>query len=781
LKRNRRHVLLLLLPFAGFLIACNPVRFVPDGDYLLRKNTLSIDTTSIAKDGLEVLIKQQPNKKLLGIFYPYVWFYETGSRGKENGLKRWLKEIGEAPAKLDTALTHRSRNQMDLYMKKHGFFNAQVIDSTSIDHRYAHVRYVIKTGTPYVLGKIDFSTKDTMLSGLVTTIASSTTLKKGNLYDEELFEKERERITGYLKSMGYYSFSKNYITFKADSSLGSHTVNLVIFLNRVNENQITGEKQDPQYHHPYHFRNIYIQPDFDPKNPEASIPRDTVAYQDLSFLSANGSRTIKEKTIANCLFFRRDDLFNQQEINYSYQRIQNLNVFKYINMNFKEVPRDSVQKDYLLDGYLLMSTMARQDFTIETDATNTGGNLGLGGSFGYRNKNLFRGAEMFEFRIRGGVQSLPNFTDSTIEKKLFFFNTYQIGPEITIQLKKFLLPEFILHSMTKNLRRMNPRTVMTSGYDLQDRPDYRRSILKLSLGYTWRTNERKSFAFSPVDINSVYVKKSTAFQAQLDSLRDPKLQYSYDTHLISAMHFTYVFSNQRTPNSNFLYARANFETAGLLLNGLARTFDFPKDAEGIYHLAGIPYAEYVKPELDISYHHVMRRSHTVVYRLYTGVGIPYANSKALPFEKSFFAGGANSMRAWVAYTLGPGSYVNNQGIEQSGDIKLESNLEVRSHLLSFMGTSTIESALFADIGNIWTLNADVVRPGAQFQFDTFSKQLAIGSGLGLRFNFNFFILRLDMAVKVLDPGLEKNQKWVYSNQKFMLKDITPNLAIGYPF
>jgi outer membrane protein assembly factor BamA len=305
--------------------------------------------------------------------------------------------------------------------------------------------------------------------------------------------------------------------------------------------------------------------------------------------------------------------------------------------------------------------------------------------------------------------------------------------------------------------------------------------LKISLGYTWRVNQRKSFAFSPMDINSVYVKKSAGFQAQLDSLRNPKLLYSYDTHLISAMHLTYVYSSQK-PNSNtFLYARANFETAGLLLNALAQPLNFKKGDGDIYMLAGIPYSQYIKPELDISYHKAINRTHTIVYRLYNGVGIPYANSAALPFEKSFFAGGANSMRAWVAYTLGPGSYSNNQGIEQSGDIKLESNIEVRSYLLSFMGTSTIESALFTDIGNIWTLNKDATRPGSQFQLDSFYRQLGIGSGIGLRFNFNFFILRLDMAVKMFDPGLEKGRQWVYGSQKFMIKDITPNLAIGYPF
>ncbi|MFM2135650.1 MAG: hypothetical protein RL021_1050, partial [Bacteroidota bacterium] len=487
----------------------------------------------------------------------------------------------------------------------------------------------------------------------------------------------------------------------------------------------------------------------------------------------------RSTVMSNCIFFRKGDIYNQQTVNYTYQRIQNLNVFKYINIGFREVPRDSVQKSHLLDGYLQLSAMARQDFTIEADATNTGGNLGLAGSFGYRNKNLFRGAEVLEFKVKGGIQSLPNFSDSTIQKKVFFFNTYELGPELSLQFKNFLLPEFIYSS--EKSRRMIPRTVLTAGYNLQDRPDYRRSILKLGMTYTWRTTPTKSFAFSPMEINSVYVDKSAAFQTQLDSLRDPQLQYSYDTHLISAMRFSYVYSGQTKSTERFFYLRASFESAGLLLARLAGPMNLSKNSEGFYEFVGIPFSQYVKPEIDFSFHHSLDKNSSLIYRINAGIGIPYGNAKSLPFEKSYFVGGANSMRAWIAYTLGPGSYVNNQGIEQSGDIKLETNIEYRSFLIKFLGTGSIESAVFTDIGNIWTLNDDANRPGSKFDNGLFAKDLAVGSGIGFRFNFTFFILRLDLAVKMRDPGLPDTERWVYPRHKFVIGDVTPNLAIGYPF
>ncbi|MEY4593773.1 MAG: hypothetical protein RIQ47_183 [Bacteroidota bacterium] len=759
--------------------ACRPAHYVLEDSTLLRRNNLQIDTLLFDRDELESYIKQKPNRRVLGLFYPYMYFYYKGSKGKPSGFKNWLKEIGEEPAYLDTALIKRSANQLDLFLKKHGFFNSSVTTSIDTVKKRAIVNYRLKAGVPHTLNTINITTVDSLLLPHLTEIRKGTLLKTGELYNEVVFEKERDRITLLLKNKGYFSFSKNYITFRVDTNISGNRADVELYLNRPNENRIGRNGEVAAYHHPYHFRNIYIQSDFDPKDPELSKPRDTTDFDKYHFLSVDGTQTLREKTLANCIFFKQGDIFNQDEVNYSYSRIQNLSVFKYININFREVPRDSIQQDYLLDAHLNMSAMARQDFTVESDATNTGGNLGIAGSFGYRNKNLFRGAEVFEFKIKAGVQSLPNFTDSTIQKKLFFFNTYELGPEMSLQFKHFLLPDFILRNY--NHRRMNPKTILTAGYNLQDRPDYRRSIMKLSMAYTWRRNERKSFAFSPAEINSVYVNKSAAFQAQLDSLRDPQLQYSYDTHLITAMRFSYVYSGQTSANTSFLYFRTNFESAGLMMRALTKPLNLQQNQQGVYEFVGIPYSQYVKPEIDISYHHAISRNSSIVYRANAGIGIPYGNSVALPFEKSYFVGGANSMRAWIAYTLGPGSYVNNQGIEQSGDIKLETNIEYRSYLLKFMGSGSIEAAVFTDIGNIWTLNNDANRPGAQFKTDQFIQQLGVGSGLGFRFNFSFFILRLDMAVKMRDPGLTEGSRWVYGKQKFVIGDVTPNLAIGYPF
>lgn len=778
MKHSKRLFLIVSTLVALFSSGCHPVRYIPDKTTLLKKNVIKTDTVWLEKDKLEALIKLKPNRKALGILYPYLWFYYKGSQGKENGFKLWLKEIGEEPALVDSNIVHRTRNQLNLFLNKQGFFNATVKDTIIEKDRRATVQYTIQYGTPYLIRNIQFNTKDSAISRLIPDITKNTLLHAGERYNEDVFEKEREQIAIHLKNLGYYAFTKNFITYQVDSGLESNQVDLYVYLNRINENSNPESGVRPEDHQIYSYRNIFIQTDYDPKNPAASKAKDTVQYQGYTMLSRNGERLLREKALTDCIYFKPEERYNLKEVNYSYQRMQNLNVFKYVNIGFREVERDSTQPRYLLDGFFQMSPLDRQDFTVEAEANNTGGNLGLAGSFGYRNKNLFRGAEVLEFKIRGGVQSLPNFTDSTIEKKFFFFNTYEFGPEISLSFKKFLIPGFLEGARH---RRYNPKTTITSGYSLQDRPDYRRSILKVSLGYNWRTSPRKSYALVPVEINSVYVKKSPEFQAQLDSLNDPLLSYSYDTHLITALRLSYVYSGQKAEsNENFFFLRTNFEMSGLLLRSLAEPLNLKTNDQGNYEFAGIQFSQYIKPDVDLSYHHVINKNNTLVYRLYSGFGVPFGNSSALPFEKSFFVGGANSMRAWIAYTLGPGNYFNTSGIEQSGDIKFEGNIEYRSFLFKFLGSSSVESALFTDIGNIWTLYEDDNRPGAKFS-SGFYEDLGVGSGLGFRFNFNFFILRLDMAMKLVDPSLPKGDRWVYGDQKFVIGDITPNLAIGYPF
>ena len=746
------------------------------------RNTISSDTNSIEKERLYSLLKQKPNRRILGIFQFHLSMYNLGSRGKETKFKNWLKSIGEEPAVLDSNQTQRSKNQLRLLLNQKGYFHAQVNDSVIYRKKKARVFYKILSNRPYTMRKVTFDSKDPNIQFYMDFIRHTTLIKPGDSYDEELLNLERERITAEMKDRGFYYFGKNYITYEVDSSLQNHQADVLLYINSINENvdPAANNFRPVTNHHSFNLQNIFIRTDYNPRDPTGTIPVDTTLLRGIHILSADSIRTIRDEVLINNIFINRGDRYLQRDLDYTYKRLQDLNVFKFINIQFTEVARDEEQEEYLLDVIILLTPMDMQDFTTEAEVTNTGSNIGIAGSFGYRNKNSFRGAEVFELKIKGALEALPNLSDNNDEKKVLLFNTYEVGPEMTLTFKKFLLPRFI----TKNTSRyFNPRSIISAGFNYQDRPDYKRTILNASFGYNWQLSRTQRWMVFPFNINSVSVNPSPGFQARLDSLKDPRLSYSYETHLIPSGRFTWILNSQAAKGAkSFFYVRGNLELSGLIFRSLAPALNLSKDAQGSYKVFGIPFSQYIKPDLDISYHHLLDNNNTLVYRIASGIGFPFANSNALPFEKSFFAGGANSIRAWNARTLGPGSYQRGFNIiEQSGDIKIEANIEYRSFLFRVLEGALLEGAAFVDAGNIWTRNEDLSRPGAQFQFENMFKEMALGAGLGFRFNFSFFILRIDAALKLRDPSLPLGDRWVYPNQKFVIGDIVPNLAIGYPF
>ncbi len=730
---------------------------------MLIKNEIKTDTAILAKERFEKYLKQKPNRKIIGFFRFHLGVYNLGNSGKNTKFKSWLRGIGEEPVLLDSEMTERSKEQFKLFLFKNGFFNATVTDSVRIHKKKATVEYYIQYGKAYTNRMLSYFTQDTGISPLMNQYQKNSILIPGDRYDDDVIEKERERITSVLKDRGYYFFNRNYITFQIDTSLGTHQADINLYLNRVNENVSTSiSGSDPiTDHQTYKLRNIYIQTDYNPKDPSVSVPRDTTLFNGYYILSAGKYRVLKDNVLVRNLFIKTGDRYLQRDLDMTYKRLQELNIFKFINLYFKEVPRDDIQKEYLLDLKIQLTPMDKQDFTEEFEITNTGSNIGIAGSFGYRNKNTFRGAEVLELKLKGGLESIPNTKSSEQKKKLFVFNTYEIGPQASLSFKKFLLPAFI---EKKTSRYSNPRTTISLGYNHQNSPDYVRSISNFGLGYSFSPTSKQRWNIYPIEINSVVVALSPSFQKQLEGLNDPQLRYAYDTHIISSSRVAWSTTNQ-SPGSDkdFVYFRGNFEFAFKVFN--------PK----------LKPSQFVKIDYDFSYYHRIDPYNNLISRIAMGYGLPYGSSLALPFEKGFFGGGANSVRAWYTRTLGPGSYKKSIDIEQSGDIKIETNVEYRSELVEFTNGIKLEGAAFVDAGNVWTRNEDKSRPGGKFEFSHVIGELGVGAGLGVRFNFSFFIFRIDAAVKLRDPSLEASDRWVYPNQKFVIGDITPSLAIGYPF
>ncbi len=751
---------------AGLIIlllsSCNGLRKLEEGQYLLNKNTIKSDYRE-HHDEMMAILKQKPNRKILGIFRFHLGIYNLASQGKPTRFKNWVKNtIGEAPVILDSTLTNRSTEQLLIYMQNNGFFNATVQDSIKyVRHHKANVTYFIKSKQPYKIKSIHYNIKDERISSIVLADSANCLIKSGQNYNKNNFQGERERISKLLKNRGYYYFSPLFITYTADSSLLSNDVN--VFLQIANPTSIENGEASTE-HHTYSIKDIYIQTDYDPLSNKQVIPTDTVAYQGYYFITAH-SQIANPKLLLQYVFINPDELYNLTDLEKTYKQIQDLNVFRFIIIKYELVPgTDS------LNCFILLTPLSRHSYKLEAEGTNTGGNHGLAGNLSYQNKNTFKGAEQFEFKFKGGIEAQRELSDTTLNNSnRALFNVYEIGPEISLSVPRILFP------FTKPIWFNSPQTNFVAGYNFQQRPEFKRTVANLSYSLNFKASDTKRHYFYPGDVNFVKVYLQESFRKQLEATNDPALISSYEDQMITDFRYVFVYNSQQLGKlKNHVYFKGTFESAGHFISLFNKIANNSKPEGEQLTVFNVPYAQYLRPDLDFRFYQIFSENSQLVYRFATGLGFAYGNSQLMPVEKSFFAGGSNDLRAWRTRSLGPGSYSNSESFEKYGDIKINGNIEYRFDIFR-----KLEGALFADAGNIWLLKEDIKRPGAQFKADEFIQQLALGTGLGLRLDFTFFILRFDWGIKLKDPTLPKEDQWVIKDKN--TKNTILNFGIGYPF
>ena len=765
----------LFIPAAiGIMVlfsACSPTKDLKDGQYFFTGYKIKTDNKSIDKELLHSYIRQKPNRKFFFIFRLQMGLYLMG-KDKDSS---WLKRIGEEPVILDTTLTNRSTNQLRSLMYRKGYFHAVVEDTIIYKKKRARVIYSIRPGEPYTIRNIEVTSADTGIYPRLIDERENSLIHSGMVYDEDILDAERERITDVLKSQGYYFFTKQFISYTADSALQSNQIDLKMKVSRLHED--TTGMGNSESHHQYYLNRIFIRTDYDPKS-TTSPPYDTVSYKNYFFLinKQNPEQRFRKDVLLRTIFMAEDDLFNINDVKYSYSRLTDLNVFRFVNMRFDEVPRPKHQPLYLLDVNVLLTPSQSQDFTFETEGTHNAGNLGIAGNISYRNKNTFKGAEQLSLKLKGGLEFQKTISGNE-DRTVFIFNTFEIGPEVSLNLKKLLL----IHPLFRNAsRKWNPRTRFSVSLNYQERPDYNRSILNFNSAWFFKTTLPHTFSFDFIDINSVNVLLSSSFLAKLNQINDRGLLYSYNDHLITSGRLNYTYNNKADlSRRNFDFFQANFEGSGLIPSLLdsSSVINIETDSLGFRKLFGLTYSQYIKVDLDYRHYQNFISKTIWAYRVYFGAGFPGKNSITLPFEKSFYAGGSNSLRGWRFRSLGPGSYVNTFNIDQTGDFKFEANSELRLPLVK-----PFEGAIFADAGNIWLLKEDNERIGGEIKWDSrLFTEIAIDAGLGIRLNFDYFIFRVDAAVQLRDPSRIESERWIYPREKFAASDINFNFGIGYPF
>lgn len=753
--------------------SCNPTKYVPEGESLLDRTYITTNTGSVSKRDLNPFIRQQPNKRIFGARF-YLGLYNWSNLEKEGWFHRWLRNIGEEPVIFDPYATTRSKDQLKSYLFSKGYFDAQILETIETAKKKSKVYYNIDLSAQYTVRNLKYEVEDSSLLKLIYFDSINCIIKRNKPYDLDNLTAERSRIERLIRDQGYFSFSSDFVFFSVDSTAGNRQVDILYQVKgAVSPDRSAGIKMVP--HPKYRVRNVYIYPDYSPGEALSSGDTyfnslDTVLYRGYYFIAPPGKPRVRYDLLLESLYIRPDNLFVASNNERSHKHLSSLKTYRLVNIGYNEPPQPEIAPSGIrqIDGIIQLTPFDQQSFTILLEGTNSGGNYGAAVNFIYQHKNLFHGAQQLNLKLKGAYETLS-------EEVTGFRNTQELGVESTIQFPEFLLPFLNKENF---IRKYDPKSYLKLAYNYQKIPVYTRTVANASFGYTWNQGNYNSHILYPLQLNMVklpFIDPDFALRIDTSSY----LSSSYKDVLILGGSYTYTFNNQVIQRSkDHTYLKFNFETAGNLLNIGSRIAGADKTDDS-YTLFRQQYAQFVKTDIDVRYNRIINDVSSIVYRGFIGAGIPYGNSRALPFEKQYFGGGANGVRAWQVRSLGPGSFVNDipSFINQTADIKIELNVEYRFKLFWIL-----EGAVFVDAGNIWTIKEDPDRPGAVFKFDKFYDDMAIGTGLGMRFDLNFVLLRADLGIKVRDPALQIDPKWIRLGRPYDIReDFTFMVGIGYPF
>ncbi len=782
----------IILVLGLFGSACSVTRHIPEGQYLLQKVTIEDDRSLPRRDrissaDLEKYVRQTPNKRFLGTNF-YVWLYELANPDKQNWWNNTKRKIGQAPVLLDMSLTRKSEQNLKVYMDSRGFFSSQAtfeVDTTS-RAKHAKITYRTRQGEPYRIDSISYEFRDKFLRQLILPDTAQSLLRVGEIFNIAQLDKERERITAYLKERGYYNFSVNNIEYVADTLQGNHRVGLRMVVKQYLSGYNERGQAIMDNNMVYRIDRINLFSNYDPlvaRTDTTLISRlDTVYYRGLNIIYENRPN-LRPTILRQAVPLYPNYTYNSAQVNRTYTDLMSLGYFRSAKIVFEESPQtadvtnvvsfvgstaDSTQTQYTKEGYLECNVYCtptlRQSFKVDVEGSTTSSFYGLKATVGYQNRNIFRGAESFDVSFTAGYE----FMKAPDAKKK---RATEFGVTTGLSFPRFLVPWRVHRYRSVN----QPKTKVELSFNYQDRPYYRRTLTSAGISYLWTNNRYSSFTLRPIDINVIDVNHvDTAF---LSSTNNRYLQESFKTQFVGGLSFSYGYNNQlKNLGRNATSIRFNFETAGNLIGAVEHLFYSPAKDKEFYTLFGIRYSQYFRTDLSASRKIMLGEATSLVGRLYGGVALAYGNSTAVPFERQFYCGGSNGMRGWAPRALGQGSVLNPKDIYpmQTGDMKLEANLELR-----FPIWGMIHGATFFDLGNIWYIKqyADT-SPETVFHFDTFYKQLGFNTGLGIRLDIKFAVLRLDWGVQLYNPNNPSSERWIHD---FRWKNTALNFGVGYPF
>ena len=782
LQKRLFHSILICLAVL-LLTSCSISRRVPKGSLFLDKNKVVIKDSKVEfeKSDIKSYIIQEPAKAR----FPHkmgLWFYYVTEHA-QGGMGKWInKRLGTVPEYYDNNAAINSKRQIEQYLDNRGYFNSKVaVEAKPVNNRKKHLvqaTYTIYPAQPYRISRIDYQIEDTAMASHLIRLENSFPVQENTIYNAYTLDDQRTFITDYLRNIGYYYFNKDYITYEVDSSFNNHTLTITMRIANVKDRN--SEKTGP--HKRYTIDRINVFPDYTPTL--ANIP--PVDSTSITFPTGyqNNLNTlhlyyhepprIRPNTFRQVIQVIEGRPYRLRQVSQTYNALSNLKIIGNSSIEFDSVPspNDSIN---LLKCNIYLRRANQHSFKFQTEGTNTGGDLGISGSIIYTNKNIFKGSEVLQVSLKGGLEAQKIVDLGEMEEESRIFNTRELIFNTSLFIPKFLSP-IPLKTFVWDYQ---PRTTFSLGSSAQIRYAYSRFINMGSFGYDWKANPRMHFIVTPVNLNSVKVYPSPEFQSILDQESNQRLKDQYTNHLIYGGKYTFIYNTQNTftkPN-HYIYLRGTIESSGGIVSLFNRT-KLVTDNGDHHELFGIRYAQYLRGDIDFRQYNQIGKNTLLIFRQFIGVGMPYGNSYDMPFERSFYSGGSMGMRGWNYRSLGPGSYHTEDqtvNIERIGDIQLELNAEYR-----FPIQGSFNGAVFVDAGNIWNYHANELLPGGVFRFDSFYRQIAMDAGLGIRFDMKVAIVRIDLAMPIRNPYPDADgEYWTFHNMSIF--DIHPVMNIGYPF
>jgi len=738
-----------ILLFILFVTACSSTKYIEDNQSIVKKVDIDSIPEKYKEEALNYIQKDiRPASKLginVGLYNIFYTVFKT-------------KSVGKPAPVLDSTLVEISRNQIEKYLVSKGYFMAKVKSEIKVKKQRAEVDFIATPGPAFFIQKVSYNIPDSAVKKVyMDKKALFTHLHDGMQYDDDSLSYEREQTYQVLKENGYYDFSRPYVRFTVDSAFQNSKTDVVMYIDtpaKGKHNQYTiGES------------NILIAP-----NTEGfpdSIKLNPRTFRGIRFTDL--SKRFRRNPIVRYDFLKQGEMYDISKENLTYDRLYELNVFKNVKIEYVKA-KDSSNK---LEPIIQLTPQKRMSNRIEGEVPFNAGTIGFTLSNTYTNNNIFRGAERFEFQVKGGLQS-------RIGEGSLFGDIYQrdFSLSASLAVPRLMVP-FDIPMMGKN---GIPSTTFSTSYVYSLQKDFfiRRVFLN-SVTYNWVETKSKLHSFTPLNfeyrVGTLLLDTTTVDGKNIINTNSYNIRLLNRRDVTVGMKYAYTLNaNKLLLNKSFIYFRGNIDLAGNALSAISKVTGGKSDPEaGDYAtILGLPFNQYIRPEVDIRWYKSVAPERQFIARVNAGVGYAYGNSLAVPFEKLFFAGGSSGVRAWQARTLGPGNYNRAEriptedarktlyGIDQLGQMHIEANLEYRYKLIDNFFGSRLNGAVFLDAGNVWNISSGNSQPETYFKFKNLANQLGVGTGMGFRYDLQYFIFRFDIGVKLRDPQFDPSEQWVIS-------------------